>query len=118
MLERPQCGELALNLYFFKKYESEEIIKELRNGFLANITSKKRNRKIYISRSKARRRKISNEILIIPLLLKYGIEMIHCEDLTFKEQVELFSETKLLISNQSPAVTTFHQLALVQEMRL
>jgi capsular polysaccharide biosynthesis protein len=84
---------------------NEEIIKELRNRFLANITSKKRNKKIYISRSKASRRKISNEILIIPILLKYGIEVIHCEDLTFKEQVELFSETKLLISNHGAGLS-------------
>jgi hypothetical protein len=35
MLERPQCGELALNLYFFNKYESEEIIKELQQLALA-----------------------------------------------------------------------------------
>ena len=35
MLERPQCGELALNLYFFKKYESEIIIKDLQQLALA-----------------------------------------------------------------------------------
>lgn len=53
-------------------------------------------RKVYISRSNARR-KIVNEREIIPLVQNYGFEIINCEDLTFLEQVKLFSETDVVL---------------------
>ncbi len=84
---------------------NEEVVKEVRKRYLNGFKNNERNRNIYISRSKASRRKIANEELIIPLLLSYGIEIIHCEDLSFLEQVELFSETKLLISNHGAGLS-------------
>lgn len=53
-------------------------------------------RRIYISRSKAPVRKILNEHEILPILLQYGFEIYHCENLSFKEQVRLLSEASIL----------------------
>jgi capsular polysaccharide biosynthesis protein len=44
---------------------------------------------VYISRSKARFRKVLNEAELLPVLKKYGFEVIYFEDLSVAEQVEL-----------------------------
>ena len=56
------------------------------------------HRKIYISREKARGRKITNEIDILQHLISCGYEIHHTEKLTFTQQVELFSSAKEIIS--------------------
>jgi capsular polysaccharide biosynthesis protein len=53
-------------------------------------------RRIYISRSKAPVRKIENEDQILPVLARHGFEIVHCENMTFSEQVKLFSESSMM----------------------
>lgn len=48
------------------------------------------NKRIYISRQKNRRR-VVNHSEIEPVLSKYGFEEVFCEELSFEEQVRLFS---------------------------
>ncbi|MDI3318629.1 glycosyltransferase family 61 protein [Pinibacter soli] len=55
-------------------------------------------RKIYISRSKARYRKLVNEEEIVKILLDYKYEIIYTEGLSIGEQIKLFSETRSLIA--------------------
>jgi len=50
-------------------------------------------RRVYVSRSKVRRR-IVNEENILPIIKEYGFEIIFPEDLSFREQVRIFAETK------------------------
>lgn len=63
------------------------------------------NRKVYISRTKAKYRKILNEAELEPNLEKAGFEKVFMEDLTFAEQVKLLSETKYLVSNHGAGLT-------------
>ncbi|WP_310557750.1 glycosyltransferase family 61 protein [Flavobacterium sp.] len=80
------------------------LINELRNKFLYNNTNKS-DRKVFISRLKAPRRKIINEEEVINLLKLYGYE-IHCfEDYTFKKQIEIMSQTKHLIGLHGAGLT-------------
>lgn len=62
-------------------------------------------RKIYISRAKANYRKIINEAEILPHLIEQGYEIIYAEELSFKEQVKLFSETHSLIAMHGGGLT-------------
>ncbi|WP_075590613.1 glycosyltransferase family 61 protein [Labilibacter marinus] len=55
-------------------------------------------RRIYISRKKAKYRKVVNEDKIIPILNQFNYEIINAEDLTFTQQIKLFSETTSLIA--------------------
>lgn len=101
--------------YFFKSLSfpvhlattgnyNDQIIKKIRN----RIKSDRRQipgLKIYISRSKALMRKITNEDEIIPLLSKMGFKIIFCEDMTFAEQVHLFSKVKYLVSNHGAGLS-------------
>lgn len=59
---------------------------------------KSANRRIYISRRDAFKRKVENELELLPLLTRFGFEVLQMEKLNFKEQRELMRETQVLIS--------------------
>lgn len=61
--------------------------------------------KIYISRAKAARRKISNEEELIPILEKYGYEIVFMEDLSFEVQVKLMRKAKIVVSLHGAGLT-------------
>lgn len=73
-------------------------------GYNTQINSK-HNRKIYISRSNAKLRKIINEDQLIELLKKYNFEVIHSENLNYKDQVELFYNSRIIISPHGAGLT-------------
>jgi capsular polysaccharide biosynthesis protein len=83
---------------------NDDIMKKLRNK-LAGNRMEQPTLKIYISRSKASRRKIINEEQILPLLSRMGFKTIYCEDLSFQEQVNLFSKVKYLVSNHGAGLS-------------
>ncbi|MEW5815993.1 MAG: glycosyltransferase family 61 protein [Spirochaetota bacterium] len=73
---------------------------DLRNTFYkAAFDGEERSapwRKVYVSRNKSRR-KILNEPEILPVLRDYGFERYFCEELSFKDQVRLFAETRYIL---------------------
>jgi hypothetical protein len=62
-------------------------------------------RKIYISRSLARYRRIVNESELIPILEDFGFEIIHAEKLPFTSQVKLFHEAKVVLGPHGAGLT-------------
>ena len=90
-----------------------ELMKQVRSFFekqdrLAKILPHKR---IYISRSKANRRRVINEKALLQLLSKLDISCYYMEELSFEQQRKLMAETKFLISNHGAGLTnmTFMQ---------
>jgi hypothetical protein len=67
--------------------------------------NKKANKRIYISRSKAKRRKIINESEFETYLLAQNFEIVHFEDLSISQQVNLMSETEIVISLHGAGLT-------------
>jgi len=67
-------------------------------------------RNVYLSRSKANRRKIINESVLISLLEKFGFEIYYAEDLEFSSKIQLFTETKVLISNHGAGLSNIVHL--------
>ena len=53
-------------------------------------------RSVYVSRNKSRR-KITNEQDILPVLREYGFEPVYAEDLSLKDQIRLFNETRVVL---------------------
>jgi hypothetical protein len=53
---------------------------------------------IYISREKARRRRITNEAALWAELEKRGFKKIHLEDLSWSEQIALFERAKVVVA--------------------
>ncbi len=74
-----------------------KLVKKILNA-LSLDQERKPFRKVYISRINARYRKIRNEHELIPVLVERGYEIILPENLSYQQQIQLFSETKSLIS--------------------
>ncbi|MFY0607974.1 MAG: glycosyltransferase family 61 protein [Cyclobacteriaceae bacterium] len=86
---------------------NDGILRSLRNRLTQKGASdnKNRNERIYISRAKANRRRVINESDLFPILEQYGFEVVHLEDWTWHEQVELFSRCKYLVSIHGAGLT-------------
>jgi capsular polysaccharide biosynthesis protein len=84
---------------------NDSIINQVRSWFLKEIHLNPPYRKIFVSRSKALKRKIVNEGEMALLLKDYGFEIHHFEDYNFAKQVELMSETRSIIGLHGAGLT-------------
>lgn len=64
-----------------------------------------RDERIYISRRLANRRRVANEDDLVPVLKNFGFEIVCAEDLSFEDQVRLFSRARYLASNHGAGLT-------------
>ncbi len=101
ILREGQCARIEK--FFLPTYVAEtgnyndEIIRKVGGLYRAYFgTSTQSARRIYVSRSKAPVRQIANEAEILPILSRHGFEIVHCENLSFSEQVKLFSEASII----------------------
>jgi len=101
ILREGQCARIEK--FFLPSYVAEtgnyndDVIKKVGELYRAYFgTSSPSVRRIYVSRNKAPVRQISNEAEILPILSRYGFEIVHCENLSFSEQVKLFSEASII----------------------
>ena len=63
------------------------------------------HRLLYISRDKAKRRKVTNELELSSFLMSKGFEKVILEDYTMDEQVRLMQESKMVISCHGAGLT-------------
>ena len=78
-----------------------DIISDMKNFILEKTDLKGQTtvqKKIYVSRAKANRRKIVNEDEIFPLLKKYNYRVVYFEDYTWLEQIKLMANANQLLS--------------------
>lgn len=61
--------------------------------------------KIYISRGKAQKRKLSNEVDCVSVLEEFGFKTLYFEDYSFQEQVKIMMNVRFLISNHGSGLT-------------
>jgi hypothetical protein len=82
---------------------NDELLKEIRSV----LTDGRRpgKRRLYISREKARFRKILNEKELTGILKGYGFEVLHAEDLTLSEQIDIFSSCETLLGIHGAGLT-------------
>lgn len=84
---------------------NDEIIKKLRAVLLNGKVLTKPNKRIYISRSLAARRKILNEDQLVNVLERHGFDCVCCENMSFNDQIKLFSQTKYIVSNHGAGLS-------------
>jgi len=65
-------------------------------------------KKIYISRKKAARRKITNEVELEIILKNQDFEIVCLEDLALSEQIKLLSNAKIIISSHGAGLTNIN----------
>jgi len=70
----------------------------LRDKLLGNFASARKDRRLYISRRLAARRRILNEAELYPILHDHGFEIVEAERMSFRDQVELLSQTEAVVS--------------------
>ena len=81
------------------------LINSVREKLLSGLKQTKPFRKIYISRQKAKRRRLLNEEQFIDKLKQYGFE-VHCfEDYTFQQQLTLMNESIVVIGLHGAGLT-------------
>lgn len=61
--------------------------------------------RIYVSRNRAPKRRIANEAGLTNILNEFGFTTIYAEDLTFEQQVRIFSRARYLVSNHGAGLT-------------
>ena len=84
------------------------MIKNFAECIKEQVKSQKENNiseKIYISRKNTGSRSLSNEEEVIEIFIKYGYRILICEDLTFYEQIEIFSKAKIIASLHGAGLT-------------
>lgn len=62
-------------------------------------------RKIFISRKNQKSARLENEQVIAKMFQKYGFEIVYTEELSFKEQVELFHQAEWIAGTSGAALT-------------
>ncbi len=101
------------NNYFFKKltyignlYPSGNPRKKIINSLKKRIDLKiKNSKRIYVSRNKSERRKITNERDLIYLLKKYNFKTVYAEKIPFDKQVKIFASAKYVIGLHGAGLT-------------
>ncbi len=87
---------------------NDALMRELRDFILDSYGIDRRsspNRKIYVSRSRAAKRRITNEEEVIAVLRDFDFEIVRFEDHPFEQQVRIAAETKYLVSNHGAGLT-------------
>ena len=86
----------------------EGTIKFLRETFLPQINSNQNNQnhsKIYVSRARAKNRRLVNELEVSQLLTKLGFVTVFLEEMSFLEQVKTFANAKMIVSPHGSGLT-------------
>jgi capsular polysaccharide biosynthesis protein len=78
-------------------FEAAEWLRD-RMWSAAGVGSPGLRRRIYISRAGARWGRIANERQLLPVLGRFGFEVVACEQLSVAEQVRLFSDVSTIVS--------------------
>ncbi len=80
-------------------------VRFLQQAFAHLTSSLNPFRRIYISRRKTGRRMIVNESELLDFLAIHGFEILYCEELSFAEQVKIFSEATIVVAPHGSALT-------------
>ncbi|MBR07552.1 MAG: hypothetical protein CMP48_07685 [Rickettsiales bacterium] len=83
---------------------NKELLNELRSKLAVN-TSLKPLRKVYISRSRALKRKINNEAEVIMMFKHFGYEIHHFEEYSWADQLKIMSNTQILAGLHGAGLT-------------
>lgn len=75
-----------------------DLYARVRDLFLGNRTRKDRTRRVYISRGKAGRRRVTNEQDLEPVFKHYGIEVLHLEDYSISETAAIINAASHIIA--------------------
>jgi capsular polysaccharide biosynthesis protein len=77
----------------------------LRERLLAGVDQQRNDRRVYVTRRRALRRRVSNEEEVEPILSKFGFEIIEAERLSLREKACIFSEAEAVVGPHGAGLT-------------
>lgn len=91
----------------FSGYMPPQVSKWLREGVWNsyNIIRSNPKHRIYVSRSKAKFRRVVNETELYPLLEQYGFKIVWSEEMDYKQQIQMFYDAEAIISPHGAGLT-------------
>jgi hypothetical protein len=78
-------------------FSNPELLRKVSQRLVAYCAHQGPSKKYYLSRSKAKMRRVVNENELLLVLRAHGIEWMCAEDLDFREQVQCFSNAKAIL---------------------
>lgn len=87
---------------------NEEIIRGVRSLLLqtyGDVPYQGVSGRVYITRNRARKRRIINEEVVLDVLAEFDFQTIYAEDLSFEQQVKICSRARYLVSNHGAGLT-------------
>lgn len=107
--ERLRCGELVMPSHLVSTGRFRQpVIRAMRrriDEYLATRPPLPTFERLYISRSRATRRRIENENEILPVLESHDFEVIVAEDHSWEAQMRLAAAAKYMVSNHGAGLT-------------
>lgn len=91
----------------FSSHHLPESLFWLRNTFqqACHVSSTQSGKRLFISREKASKRRLLNQTDILAVLEDFGFETVIAEDLSFCEQVALFSRAEVIVAQHGAGLT-------------
>ena len=89
----------------YRKNQVLKLSQRMRNNWTKKKIANLNNKRIYVSRKNAQRRKLKNEDEIIPILKKYGFTILDFDKLNFEEQLKNILNSEILISIHGAGLT-------------
>ncbi len=78
-------------------FSNPELLRKVYQRLVAHCSHQESSKKYYLSRSKAKTRRVVNENELLPVLRDHGIEWMCAEDLDFREQVQRFANAEAIL---------------------
>ena len=100
----------------FRKKYILKLSHRMRNHWISKKTQNLNKKRIYISRKNAQRRRLKNEIEIIPILKKYGFTIVDFDILSFEEQLNYILDCEILVGVHGSGLS--HMLWLKQKCKV
>jgi FkbM family methyltransferase len=99
MFTAAKCAEVTVFPRAFQRggvAKDPGVFEWIRKRFVQDVVAAP-ERKIYVARQRAKVRKLANEPELVSMLKDLGFEAVFLEDLSFADQVRLFSEAKVIM---------------------
>jgi capsular polysaccharide biosynthesis protein len=101
-----QCERLIAPSWACKPDQTPPwVVDFLRKAFVTAAKTPAAAARIYISRSKAKFRKVLNDNQVVDLLQHRGFKSVCCEDLSFREKVDLFASAEAVVAPHGAGLT-------------
>jgi Glycosyltransferase 61 len=82
-----------------------QAVRQLYRDYYCGMQNANGPEKIYISRAKARGRKVINEKDVVAVLKEYGFRVVFFEDYPFETQVKIMLDARYVVSNHGAGLT-------------